>query len=176
SLACAVTLSCEGLSEVPTAYQGVVKNIAIQLIRNAVMHGIEPAPERIVAGKPAAGQMWLRFQALPGQGYQLTFEDDGRGLDAALLRDTALAKGLITTEAAEQISDRQAIKLIFRKGFSTVAQPTAEAGRGMGMALVRRYVTEAGGRVALASKPGVQTRFRVILPPVPQAASHTQVA
>ena len=94
------------------------------------------------------------------------FDDDGRGLDSALLRRTAVDRGMIAPEAAEQLTHRQAIKLIFKKGFTTMEEPTSEGGKGMGMALVRRYVADAGGRVALASDLGRYTRLRVALPPL----------
>ncbi len=171
-----VALTCSGLADVPASYQGVVKNIAIQLIRNAVMHGIETPDERAAAGKPHFGSLKLTFERRPDQSFQLSFIDDGRGLDAALLREVAIAKGIITPEAAEKLPDRQAIKLIFKKGFSTVTESTSEAGRGMGMALVRRYVAENGGRVGLASVPGSQTRFRITLPAVAEATGQSQVA
>jgi len=171
-----VALICEGLSDVPAAYQGVVKNVAIQLIRNAVVHGIESPEERAAAGKPAVGQLQLKFEQREDHSYSLSFDDDGRGLDSALLRRTAVARGLISPEAAEQLSHRQAIKLIFKKGFTTMQEPMAEGGKGMGMALVRRYVAEAGGRVGLASEQGRHTRFRVALPPLEGAQEQSQVA
>jgi chemotaxis protein histidine kinase CheA len=161
-----VTLRCEGVGEVPASYQGVVKNIALQLIRNSIMHGIEAEHEREATGKPPFGSLRLKFDSRGEQGFHLSFTDDGRGLDAQQLRDTAVAKGMLSAEEAAKLPDRQAIKLIFRKGFSTVAEPTSDVGRGMGMALVRRYVAEAGGKVGLATVLGSQTRFRITLPPV----------
>lgn len=163
---CSVELSCHGLAEVPGAYQGAIKNIAVQLIRNSIMHGIEPEGERVAAGKPAIGRLRLRFHPLADRGCQLSFEDDGRGLDPDQLREAAVSRGFLDAEAAARLSSRQAIKLIFRSGFSTVVNPSVDVGRGMGMALVRRHVAQLGGRVALASKPGLQTRFRIILPAV----------
>lgn len=171
-----VALTCTGLANVPPAYQGAVKNIVIQLIRNAVMHGIESPEERTAAGKPTFGSLTLSFERHSDESFQLSFVDDGRGLDAALLRETAVVKGIITAEAAEKLPDRQAIKLIFKKGFSTANDSSAEGGRGIGMALVRRYVAESGGRVALASVLGSQTRFRISLPPAPESARQSQVA
>ena len=159
-----VALICTGLENVPAVFQGVVKNVAIQLIRNAVVHGIETPEERAAAGKPAAGQLTLKFEACADQTFHVSFDDDGRGLNAQLLRRTAVARGMLAPEAAEKLTHRQAIKLIFKKGFTTVEEPSAEGGRGMGMALVRRYIAEAGGRVGLASEQGRHTRFRVALP------------
>jgi chemotaxis protein histidine kinase CheA len=170
-----VILKCEGLGDVPPAYQGVVKNVAIQFIRNAVVHGIEAPDERAAAGKSAAGELSLAFGRNDDRSFNLTFDDDGRGLDSDLLRRTAVARGFIDQAAADQLTHRQAIKLIFKKGFTTVDEPSVEGGRGMGMALVRRYVAEAGGRVGLASNSGSHTRFRVTLPEL-AAAEQTQVA
>jgi two-component system chemotaxis sensor kinase CheA len=171
-----VALICDGLADVPVAYQGLVKNIAIQLIRNAVVHGIETPEERKAAGKPAAGRLTLKFTRCEDRSFHLSFGDDGRGLDSELLRRIAVVRGLITPEAAERLTHRQAIKLIFKKGFSTVEEPGDDGSRGMGMTLVRRYVSDAGGHVGLASEPGKHTRFRVALPPLEGAQDESQVA
>jgi signal transduction histidine kinase len=169
-----VVLECEGLDLVPARYQATIKNVAIQLIRNAVLHGIEPADERQAAGKPIHGTLQLEFRALADQSYELLFEDDGRGLDPAMVRSVAIARGIVTEEAASRLRDRQAIKLIFKSGFTTLESAPGEAPHGSGMSLVRRYVHEAGGKIALASQLGQETRFKVTLPPV--EADAAQVA
>jgi len=170
-----VILACSGLNLVPTRYQATVKNVAIQLIRNAVVHGIETAAERETAGKPANATLRLEFKAVPGNGFELTFQDDGRGLDPDKVRDVAVAKGILTQEEASRLRDRQAIKLIFKSGFTTMANNDGETRHGSGMSLVRRYVHEAGGKIALASMLGKETRFKVTLP-VPEIAADAQVA
>jgi two-component system chemotaxis sensor kinase CheA len=170
-----VILDCSGLEQVPTRYQATVKNVAIQLIRNAVVHGIESAAERTAAGKPSDATLQLRFKAAPGNGFELTFQDDGRGLDPDKVRDVAIARGLVTKEEAERLRDRQAIKLIFKSGFTTLPSNEGEAKHGSGMSLVRRYVHEAGGKIALASAVGQETRFKVTLPTL-EMAPDAQVA
>jgi two-component system chemotaxis sensor kinase CheA len=125
-----------------------VKNVAIQLIRNAVVHGIETAAERTAAGKPDTAALRLDFKAVPGNGFELTFQDDGRGLDPDKVRGVAVARGLVTEEEASRLRDRQAIKLIFKSGFTTMADGDGNTKHGTGMSLVRRYVHEAGGKIA----------------------------
>jgi two-component system chemotaxis sensor kinase CheA len=170
-----VILACSGLSLVPTRYQATVKNVAIQLIRNAVVHGIETAAERKTAGKPANATLRLQFNAVPGNGFELSFLDDGRGLDPDKVRGIAVAKGIVTQEEASRLRDRQAIKLIFKSGFTTLANNDGETKHGSGMSLVRRYVHEAGGKIALASMLGKETRFKVTLPML-EIAADAQVA
>jgi len=102
-----VILACDGLNLVPTRYQATVKNVAIQLIRNAVVHGIESTAERETTGKPANATLRLEFKAVPGNGFELMFQDDGRGLDPGKVRDVAVAKGIVTEEEASRLRDRQ---------------------------------------------------------------------
>ena len=159
-----VVLDCTGMQLVPPRYQSTIKNVAIQLIRNAVMHGVEPSAARQGVGKPVPGTLCLKFNVMPDQSFELHFQDDGSGLDPEKVRATAVAKGLITEDAAASLRDRQAIKLIFKSGFTTMTSVPGEAPHGTGMSLVRRYVHEAGGNIALASRLGHETRFKVTLP------------
>jgi signal transduction histidine kinase len=169
----AVILECSGLQLVPARYQATVKNVAIQLIRNAVVHGIEDLPQRAAAGKPSEARLVLQFKSAPGGGFELLFQDDGCGLDPEKVRNIAVAKGLLSSEEASRLRDRQVIKLIFKSGFTTMADTQSEPKHGTGMSLVRRYVHEAGGKIALASVQGQETRFKVTLPAV---AADAQVA
>jgi two-component system chemotaxis sensor kinase CheA len=168
-----VVLDCKGMQLVPPRYQATIKNVAIQLIRNAVMHGVETPAARQDIGKPAHGTLHLEFKALSDGSFELHFQDDGCGLDPDKVRATAVAKGLITEDAATRLRDRQAIKLIFKSGYTTMASAPGEGPHGSGMSLVRRYVHEAGGKIALATLLGHETRFKVTLPAL---AADAQVA
>jgi two-component system chemotaxis sensor kinase CheA len=161
-----VVLQTWGLQSVPPKYQAAIKNVTVQLIRNAVLHGIEQAAVRVAAGKPPHGTLRLDFR-VESDHYELSFEDDGCGLNPDLVRATAIARGVVTGEAASRMRDREAIKLIFRSAYTTLADSPTDKTHGMGMALVRRYVHEAGGKIALASLPGHETRFKIILPLLP---------
>jgi len=169
-----VVLECTGMHLVPPRYQATIKNVAIQLIRNAVMHGVETPAARKEANKPAHGTLHLEFKAMADESFEMHFQDDGCGLDPDKVRATAIAKGLITEDAATRLRDRQAIKLIFKSGYTTMTQAPGEPPHGTGMSLVRRYVHEAGGKVALATLLGHETRFKVTLPAL--AAADAQVA
>jgi len=168
-----VILNCLGMQLVPTRYQAAIKNVAIQLIRNAVMHGVETPAERASLGKPMHGTLQLEFKEMPDRSFELNFQDDGCGLDADKVRSTAVARGILSEDAAARLRDRQAIKLIFKSGYSTLESAPGEAAHGSGMSLVRRYVNEAGGRIALASLLGQETRFKVTLPPLQAADAQT---
>jgi two-component system, chemotaxis family, sensor kinase CheA len=169
-----VVLESQGLELVPPRYQATIKNIAIQLLRNAVLHGIETPAERESSGKTPHGTLSLEFRHNADGHYELMFQDDGRGLDPEQVRRIAVERGLLDAEAAARLRDRQAIKLIFKSGFTTLDNATGEK-HGAGMSLVRRYVHEAGGKIALASLIGHETRFKVTLPD-PQATADAQVA
>lgn len=166
-----VVLETSGLQQVPPRYQATIKNVAIQLIRNAVMHGVESSAARQAANKPVHGTLHLEFKTLPDQSFELHFQDDGCGLDPDRVRATAVAKGLVTEDAAARLRDRQAIKLIFKSGYTTLNSAPGETAHGSGMSLVRRYVHEAGGKIALATLLGHETRFKVTLPALDAAGS-----
>jgi hypothetical protein len=158
-----VLLETSGLTLVPPKYLALIKNVAIQLIRNAVMHGIELPELRTAAGKIAHGTLRLEFR-MKDENYELLFEDDGCGLVPEEVRATAIARGVLSEEAAARLRDREAIKLIFKSRFTTLADSPEDTRHGAGMSLVRRYVHEAGGKIALASLAGHETRFKIVLP------------
>jgi chemosensory pili system protein ChpA (sensor histidine kinase/response regulator) len=131
------------------------------LLRNAVVHGIEPVEARLVAGKPAAGTVRVRLQR---EGTQLAMEisDDGRGLDYLAIRAKAIERGLLRAEAS--LTDDELARFIFEPGFSTAGALTQSAGRGVGMDVVASEVKQLGGAVELRSSVGQGTRFTVRLP------------
>jgi two-component system chemotaxis sensor kinase CheA len=141
-----------------------------------VMHGVETPAARREAGKTPHGTLQLKFRVLPDQSFEMNFQDDGCGLDPDKVRATAVAKGLIAEDAAARMRDGQAIKLIFKSGYTTIHTASGEVPHGMGMALVRRYVHEAGGRIALATLLGHETRFKLMLPAVAEAEADSEVA
>lgn len=133
----------------------------VHMIRNAVDHGIEPGPERLRAGKPEAGT--LRLAAYhAGDTVVIELSDDGRGLDAARIRASAAARGLISPGAA--LSEAETLALIFEPGLSTAPRVTEISGRGVGMDVVRRGIEALRGRIEVASRRGQGTRFTLRLP------------
>ena len=141
----------------------VIGDPLVHLIRNSVDHGIEPEDVRIAAGKPPKGKVTLRaFHK--GNSVAIEIEDDGKGIDPVKMREIAVRKGLITTEEAAQLDDREAIELIFAPGFSSADQITDISGRGVGMDVVRTNIKNLKGSVSTYSEIGKGTRFTLSLP------------
>ncbi|HEY5263913.1 MAG TPA: ATP-binding protein [Steroidobacteraceae bacterium] len=171
-----VSLQCQGLDAVPAEYRRLVKDIAIQAVRNAIVHGIEPAAARLAAGKLPQGAVRLTFQAAGDAGYKLVAEDDGQGLSTERIKEVAQKKGFITAEQALALDAKQTFSLLFKSGFSTVDVATKDAGRGVGMNLMAELMNQIGGRVAVATNPGRFTRLTLSLPLPGRRAEETEVA
>ncbi len=158
-----VQIVCSGLDNVPKNYRRAIKDITIQMVRNCVAHGIETPAERSNASKDAAGTIVLKFESR-ADGYELVCQDDGRGLSTAKLKQTAIKRGLLSEDQAAQLDERRALSLIFMPGFSTQDGVTKDAGRGVGMDIVRNLVQELGGKVGVSTTVGRFARFRIWLP------------
>ncbi len=158
-----IRLVAAGLDDVPDDYRKTLRDIVIQLVRNAVVHGIEPADTRRRLEKEETGVVQVQFKRTEG-GYELLFQDDGAGIVAEHIRETAVARGVISAEEAQALDSKSALTLIFRPGFSTHGSSDRDAGRGVGLDLVRRMVQSLGGRISVATAPGKYTRFRVLVP------------
>jgi signal transduction histidine kinase len=158
-----VVLVTTGLELVPGDYRRVVQNLVIQFVRNAVVHGIEDPGVRSEAGKNPAGLLQMEFKSRE-HGYELVFQDDGAGIRAELVREKAIALGLVDPVHAEALDQRATLGLIFKAGVSTHDGDDRDAGRGVGLDMVWKTIQEIGGRIAVATVPGKLTRFRVLLP------------
>lgn len=159
-----VTLTVRGESaEVDNSVIEQIADPLLHLIQNAIGHGIEPAAERESCGKPAQGQITL--SASQGGGFALVeVEDDGRGIDAEVLRRQAVERGLLPAAEAAALSDRDALNLIFVRGFSTAAAVTRTSGRGVGLDVVRTNVSRLNGEIHVETEPDRMTRFVLKLP------------
>lgn len=135
----------------------------LHLIRNAADHGIESPAERLALGKPAAGTLTLGARHDKNQ-IVVYLSDDGRGLDAAHLKNAALGKGLIDPRQAAALSEQEALQLVFLPGFSTSDRLTETSGRGIGLDVVQRTAASFGGLIEIDSRPGRGTTFSMKLP------------
>ena len=135
----------------------------MHMVRNSVDHGIEPAEERLAAGKPARGTVYLNAYH---QGTQVVIEvrDDGRGIDLMQVRTQAVQKGIIKAEEAQRLSNSDAMNLIFEPGFSTAAEVTEVSGRGVGMDVVRNVMDRLKGTVQISSTKGRGTTIQLRAP------------
>lgn len=131
----------------------------VHLLRNSVDHGIETPEERERLGKNRKGTILLSaFQE--GNQVMITIEDDGKGLDPAVIGASAERKGIYT----DGLSEEEIQQLIFHPGFSTAKEVTNVSGRGVGMDVVKSKITSLGGTIELRSQVNVGTRFIIKLP------------
>jgi two-component system, chemotaxis family, sensor kinase CheA len=135
----------------------------VHLIRNALDHGIEPASERLAKGKSAEGTLTLAaFHE--GSHVFIQIKDDGAGIDPERIRQSSIKKGLLTEEKARQLTDQEAIHLIFAAGLSTAEQVTDISGRGVGMDVVRSKIEYLSGEIKVDTKVGRGSTFTIKLP------------
>ena len=135
----------------------------VHLVRNAVDHGIEMPDEREAAGKPRTGHVVLAA-AQEGDHILLTIEDDGKGMDAEVLRRKAVEKGLMDAEAAARLDDKDCYNLIFMPGFSTKDEISDISGRGVGMDVVKTRIAQLNGTVEIDSVLGKGSRLSIKVP------------
>ncbi|WP_229418710.1 hybrid sensor histidine kinase/response regulator [Pseudoduganella flava] len=144
--------------------RGVLERMAgpfEHLLRNAIVHGIEPRDARAAAGKDETGEVLVQASQ-QGNEVVLEFADDGAGLDLERIRAKARALGLLGED--DETTDAEVANLIFEPGFSTADAVTELAGRGVGMDVVRSEAQALGGRIATDTAPGQGTRFTIHLP------------
>ena len=141
-----------------------LNSVVNQLIRNALVHGVETPAERKRRGKPEVARLSL-YVSDQGDGFvELSFRDDGAGINPEKIRSAAIRTGRIAPEAAEALDMRQLTMMIFEPGFSTQDQSNEDAGRGIGLDAVKDMVGRQGGRIRIGSTRGEYCHFRVQLP------------
>lgn len=133
----------------------------LHLLRNAVDHGIEPPEERLRLGKPQEGVVTLCVER-DSQRVQVRCEDDGRGLDLAMIHARAVELGLLQGDA--QLAPEALARLVLLPGFSTKSEVTEVSGRGVGMDVVADRLRSMKGRVEVESTPGRGTRVVLQVP------------
>lgn len=161
-----VKLVASGLSEIELAAdrQQQLKEICIQLLRNAVVHGIETPRDRELSEKPMMGRIDLRLAKISDTEMELTVMDDGQGLDYGAIRAKALDSGKWSEDEIESWTNKQLLGLIFHEGFSTAKDINKDAGRGVGMEAVMNHVLTQRGKISVSSRTGRHCRFVITLP------------
>ncbi|MDH4568751.1 chemotaxis protein CheA [Pseudomonas sp. BN414] len=135
----------------------------VHLVRNAVDHGIESPDEREAAGKPRTGRVVLSAEQ-EGDHILLMITDDGKGMDAAVLRAKAVEKGLLDKDAAERLTELECYNLIFAPGFSTKTEISDVSGRGVGMDVVKTKISQLNGTVNVFSQKGAGSKIVIKVP------------
>jgi len=135
----------------------------VHIIRNSCDHGIEPPDVRTKKGKPSKGIVQLKAY---NEGNHIIIEivDDGKGLNAEILKQKAIEKGLISEKEADQMSEKEAFMLIFKPGFSTAPKVTNVSGRGVGMDVVKSNIEKLNGIIEIDSEVDKGTTLKLKIP------------
>ncbi|MBQ9983207.1 MAG: chemotaxis protein CheA [Lachnospiraceae bacterium] len=135
----------------------------MHMLRNSADHGLESTIDRLKLGKPQVGTIWLNAYQ-DGNNVTIEVEDDGKGIDVEKVKASAIAKGHITEEQAEMMSEKEAVELLFRPAFSTAEKISDVSGRGVGLDVVKNKIEGLGGDVEVTTKLGEGTKFIIRLP------------
>ena len=154
-----VETSIAHLDEIPESIQRLLHEGLPQLVRNAVVHGIETEGERIAGGKSAEGLVRIEMKRTADGGLELVVADDGRGIDIMRLRSKLVLNHQKTAQEVAAMSDREVVALIFEPGVSTSDEVTEHAGRGVGLDVLLALARETGAKMRVASSPNRNTRF-----------------
>lgn len=144
----------------------LVNDISVQCIRNSIVHGIETPRERLNAEKQSLGRIDLRLAKLNDGSLEMMIRDDGRGLDHKRIRQTAIKTGQWEEHTLDAWDHKKIMSLIFEPGFSTQLTASKDAGRGVGMDLIRESVKSIGGKIRIATKQGRSTQFVITVPSI----------
>ncbi|WP_250004341.1 response regulator [Actinoplanes sp. M2I2] len=139
----------------------LISGAFLHVVRNAVVHGIEPEAQRLAAGKPAEGTVGVHVERR-GRYAEFRCVDDGRGFDLAALRRTAEERGLLAPGADP--APQALIDLVLHGGISTAPGVTDVAGRGIGMDVARDVALQLGGEVSIVNRPGEGATVRLVVP------------
>ncbi len=156
----------DGFDNVPVSQEQLaqLKDIAIQLLRNSVIHGIEEPAVRAERHKPAMGQLKLSLTQQEDGQIVLTAEDDGNGINFDAIRNKAIALGWVSEEEALKLDERKLLNFMFSNGFSTAQEETEDAGRGVGMDIIKDTIQKMGGKINVSTAPRAYTRFTMVFP------------
>ncbi len=148
---------------IPERLKQPIKEISIQLLRNAVVHGIESPEARQSAGKSVVGSIDLEMQR-DDQSLIIALQDDGQGIDYEGIRQKLIADGRFGQEEASQMTHGDLLKTLFASGFSTKEHADEDGGRGVGLDVIKALVKEHNGKLNVNTELGKMTRFVITLP------------
>ena len=135
----------------------------MHLLRNAADHGLESNEERERLGKPSVGSIFLNAYQ-DGNNVVIEVRDDGKGINTEAVKNSAIKKGVITPEQAENLNEQEIIGLLFRPAFSTTEKVSDVSGRGVGLDVVKNNIETLGGDIEVTTKLGEGSTFTIRLP------------
>lgn len=152
------------MSELPQQTRTELKEIAVQLLRNAVVHGIEHVSDRLKIGKQASGSIQIALHKAPDGVYEFSLLDDGRGLALEHIKVTLLRTGKYSEAQLADFSEKQILMKIFEPGFSTSSQANKNSGHGVGLDVVNQKIEILGARLQIVTKENTYTQFNIVFP------------
>ncbi len=160
-----ITFQCVGMNSIQLSQEqnNLVKDISIQLLRNAIVHGIELPDIREVKHKNRAGNITLKLTKADNL-LTLTLTDDGQGINYDKIRQTAIENGKYDPELVNQWNEKKLLQLLFTSGFSTAETQGEDAGRGVGMDIIKTLVKQLHGKLKVGSKADIYSRFTITFP------------
>ena len=157
-----VEISIKGFdTEIDRSVQVALVSSIEHMLRNAIYHGIEMPADRLKQGKPETGRITMEVRR-DGSYIVIQISDDGMGIDPTIIRNKAIAAGIIKPD--QNIQHKDILQLILHSGFSTADEVSQIAGRGVGMDVVSNQIKELGGSLQIDSSVGIGTSFAVRLP------------
>jgi signal transduction histidine kinase len=156
-----VVCQLESLALLPRPVVNELHGITIQLLRNAVKHGIETPAERKAEGKSSAGEIHVECQTIGHNEYELKVRDDGRGIDVSKVQEELVRRNMFSAAEAAALSRREVMSHLFDPGFSTAKEADRDAGHGVGLNVVAQKITALRGRLILNSQIHAFTEFRM---------------
>lgn len=161
-----VTLICDGFDDpsISSNMQTKLKEIALQILRNSIVHGIESPQERRERNKSDNGIIKLTLIRMSDGSLVMEAEDDGSGINYENIRRKMIEKGLVSPEEGAKLDKRALLNAIFSSGFSTAKEQTEDAGRGVGMDIIKANMQSMGGKISISSQPEQYTRFKFVFP------------
>ena len=158
-------------ADLPEPYQEPLKDVATQLMKNSLVHGIEPKEQRKKLAKIQQGQITLAIKKNPDESFVFVYMDDGQGIDYTKVREKLIETKELSEEKAKFVSDEALLRMIFKSGFTSRNEVDIDAGRGIGLSMVVEKVRELGGKIRVSSVPGKRAIFKIIIPAESKAAA-----
>ncbi len=161
-----VEIDCTGftLLDDDEELKEAIFDIAVQLVRNSIVHGIEPPDERVQLGKKTFGTVSVLLSEVDNGNLQLIVRDDGRGLQFARIKQKAIEEGLLSQTASLAIEPKNLLKFIFMQGFSSADHPSVDAGRGVGLDVVKAKVNDISGKIGVRTSRKKYCQFKIFIP------------
>jgi two-component system, chemotaxis family, sensor kinase CheA len=146
----------------PESKAAMLRDIAIQLVRNAVVHGIEDANERVMSSKTETGSIHVTLKRLDADKFEFAVRDDGRGVIPEHIRESLVKSGRYSRAEADALDERALVMKLFEPGISTSATVDNDSGRGVGLDVVAEKVKAMGAQIRLGTRPNLFTQFNII--------------